>query len=304
MNLKQIYEQGDMEAYMRFMDIRFRDGFRCPKCHGGDIRAIEGRGVFRCRICCHQFSFLSSSMLSGSKLSAVTLLAAVFVFCANSKGVSSVQMSKLVGITQKSAWVLMHKFREVISAEADTVILSGVVEIDGAMFGGHKILENRLRDGRVARFHKRNLAQRRIYVVAREPNGRTLVFSGSSEAESVKHLRRVIAPGAVIVADGAHAWDGLNKVYDMLRVNHVYAFSQNGATTNWAESFWSVLRKAHRGTYHHWSRSNADAYAREIAWRQDFRKLSVEEQTNWLLRRLLSSPKSEKWTGIWQRHAA
>lgn len=304
MTLKDIFSGGDANAFDRMISLKFGEGISCPRCGSARSGFIESRGLFRCLepACRNQYSIFSGSAVASTKLTPVQILLAVFIFCANAKGISSIQMGTTIGVTQKTSWILMHKFREVIAAEGDGLRLSGMVEIDGAMFGGHRTLENSLRDGSIRRIYTRNLEHRRIFVVARERDGRTAVFAGASEAESVKDLRRVIALGSVIIADGAHAWDGLRTAFDMLRVNHDYYFSENGATTNFAESFWSVLRKAHRGTYHKWSKDNALAYAREIAWRQDFRKATVDAKVDWLLKRLLTSPISPKWAGYYQRN--
>lgn len=272
----------------------------CPRCGTADSYILSTRNVFRCRGCGHQFSWTSGTALSGTKIRKTQLLALAFVFCSNAKGISSIQLAETVGVTQKTAFVLMHKFREVIEAEIDTLTLSGMVEIDGSTFGGHSRLENNLREGFDQRIYHKNFTNRRVIVVARERDGRTVPWVVRRESDATPHIRRVVAQGAIILADQAHAWDSLRQLFELLRVAHDYTFSGNGANTNYAESFWALLRKTHRGVHHKWGVDQMRAYACELAWRQDFRKETVEERTMRLLKLCLQAPRSAKWAKYWQ----
>lgn len=229
------------------------------------------------------------------------LLAAVFLFATNAKGVSSIQLANTLGIQQKTAFLLMHKLRDAIERELETVVLSGEVEIDGATFGGHSRLENDRRNGFDQRIYHKNLTNRRTIVVARQRGGRTVPLVVRKEADAYARLIEIIEPGSTIIADQAHAWDKLLRLYDMLRVSHDNSFSTREANTNYAESFWSLLRRMHRGTHHKWGAEQIQAYACEMAWRQDFRSETVEERTFRLLQLAFSTPKSTKWAGYYQR---
>ncbi len=303
LTLQSIYADPD-ESYSTLLEARWPGKWDCPKCGStGEHYLIEARNIDRCVGCGHEFSVTSGTILSGMKLKHHVLVASAFVFCANAKGISSIQLGKTVGISQKTAWLLMHKFREAIMRDVMAQTLSGMVEIDGATFGGHMVQENSIRDGFPTRIRRLKRKDRRIIVVARErdPGGRTVPLVGYSEAGAVPRLLEIIKPGSVVIADEAHAWDEMKEALDMLRVSHKFRFSENGTTTNYAESFWSVLRRTHRGIHHKWGGEQVQAYACEIAWRQDTRALTVEDRVSTLLRLVLASPVSEKWAGYHQR---
>ena len=102
-----------------------------------DIYDLTTRRRFECAACHHQFSVTSGTIFASRKLSFVDLLGAICLFVNASKGLSAVQLSRDLDVQYKTAFVLMHKLREVMAAETRDMQLSGHVEVDGAAFGGH-----------------------------------------------------------------------------------------------------------------------------------------------------------------------
>jgi ISXO2-like transposase domain len=178
--------------------------------------------------------------------------------------------------------------------------LSGVVQVDGCVIGGHRIAENE-RDEFGRRRYRRRHENRRVVVVAREPFGKTRAFVGRKEADSLLAISRTVSINSLIHADGAKAWNHLSQLYRMARIKHDDAYSQDGVHTNWAESYFSILRKMHYGTHHQISALHLEAYANELAWRQDNRRVNESDKVALLLRLCLNMPPSEKWSGYWQR---
>jgi transposase-like protein len=270
----------------------------CPKCGHEDVYVIRGRRTFRCKRCRIDISVTSGTIFAGSKISARDLLVAACIFVGGAKGVSSLQLSRYLGCQYKSSFVLAHKMREAM--QRPELGLGGTVQVDGCTIGGHRVAENMTGvSGR--RRYRRNLKNRRVVVVAREPFGNTKAFVGKKESESVPAVVEALAPGSRIHADGSKAWNGLSKSYELARVQHCDAYSQDGVHTNWAESYFAILRKMHYGTHHQISAQYLEAYANELAWRQDNRQISESDKVHLLLTRCLSAPPSESWRGYWQR---
>jgi len=194
---------------------------------------------------------------------------------------------------------MAHKFREVIGAGHMSGSLSGVVEVDGAYVGGHTKMENKKADRPDRRLHVS--AKRQSVVVARERGGRTLVTVAATEAAAVPFIRSVVQPGAIVHADEAGGWDRLHAHYEMRRINHSVAFSRGGACTNQAESFFARLRRAEMGQHHHISGKYLLAYAAEMAWREDNRRVSNGSQHLALTGAALAHAVSRVWKGYWQR---
>ena len=197
--------------------------------------------------------------------------------------------------------MLAHKLREAISAEQLTGTLSGVVEVDGAYFGGHVKQENVKAERRDRRLASEQTDKRQLVVVARERDGRTLPFVVAKEADAVALIRERIAAGSIVHADEAGGWDVLHAYYDVKRINHSVAFSLDGACTNQAESYFSRLRRAELGQHHHVSGKYLAAYAVEMAWREDNRRLPNGALHQAATAAALAHPVSRQWKGYWQR---
>jgi transposase-like protein len=206
-----------------------------------------------------------------------------------------------MNINPKSASVLLHKLREGMSAVvAGGDELAGQVEVDGAYFGSRTRLANRVADRRQQRRE-----DRQVVVVARERGlGRTIPWVVSRESEAVPMIRRVVASGTEVHADEASGWDILNASYPMKRVNHSVEFkSEEGGCTNEAESYFSRLRRSEFGIHHRISGHLLQAYANEMAWREDNRRVSNGVQWKWITAAALGNPKSKRWAGYWHRSA-
>ncbi len=188
------------------------------------------------------------------------------------------QLSRDLDCQYKTAFVLAHKIREALADQASNDTVSGDVEIDGAYFGGYvkpaNWKENRI-DRRLA---ENQTGKRRVVVVMRERNGITLPFVFKSEVRSISTIAQRVHPEATIYADQAAGWDVLHDRFLTKRINHEECYSDGEACTNMAESFFSRLRRAEIGIHHHISGRYLGAYASEMAWREDTRRVSNGEQ--------------------------
>lgn len=135
----------------------------------------------------------------------------------------------------------------------------------------------------------------------REREGRTLPFVTKAEKDGVPLVRQFVKAEATIHADEASHWDVLGIHYETKRINHSEAYSLDGACTNMAESFFSRLRRAEVGIHHHIAGKYLDAYANEMAWRENLRRVSNGEQFIRITGAALDHPVSRKWKGYWQR---
>jgi len=274
----------------------------CPACSCAVVYAYRCRRVFKCKACHRQFSATSGTLLACRKLPFRTLLMAFSLFVNAAKGLSSLQLSRDLGLHAKTAFVLLHKLRCALTSHSAATNLSGVVEIDGGWFGGYIRPENH----RAARIDRRRReyqnGKRRCVVVMRQRGGQTASVVVKHEAEAVAIIRRRVARGSIVHADEARAWDDLHASFEMKRIDHSQAYSANGACTNQAESYFSRLRRAEIGQHHHIAGPHLGQYAGEMAWREDMRRKTTGEQFNAFGRLTLGNPPSRPWTGYWQRH--
>ena len=141
---KVIFREGEEAAYWRFRRLRWPETDGAPVCPARDcldFYDLTTRRRFKCAACHHQFSVTSGTVFAARKFSFVDLLGAIRLFVNASKGLSAGQLSRDLDIQYKTAFVLMHKLREVMAAETREMRLSGHVEVDGAAFGGHVLLD-------------------------------------------------------------------------------------------------------------------------------------------------------------------
>jgi transposase-like protein len=304
LSLARVARMTEDEAKKLIIQVRWASGDGglpfCPRCGVGDVYYLAKKNVHKCAECYYQFTTLSSTAFSSSKKDAKDILLGVSLFANAAKGLSSLQFARDLGWTQKSAFIFCHKIREAITKSVDTLSLSGVVEIDSATFGGHRRLYNGWNSVSGKRRYSKRFAHRCLVVVLRQRLGRTIPLVVAKERDALDEIRRRLAPGTIIQADGAHVWDSLQELFDLMRIKHAYSFSANGACTNNAESFFSVLRRMHLGTHHKMNRENVHYYASELAWRQDHRHLDADERAGALLALLLGAPTSTRWAGYWQ----
>ena len=296
------------EARATFQAIRWADNNGkpyCPRCGCADSYHLAARHLWKCKGCAHQYSVTSGTIFASRKMEIRNILLAIAIFMNGAKGHSALQLSRDLDCQYKTAYVLEHKIREALAAEQTNVgEVAGSVEIDGAYFGGYIKPANRAEDRIDRRRRVYQTGKREVVVVMRERGGKTLPFVAPTEAAGVPVVAATVAEGSVIYADEASHWDALEARYLTKRINHSEAYSWDGACTNQAESYFSRLRRAEIGTHHHIAGPYLNAYAAEMAWREDRRRVSNGEQFLAATAAALSHPVSRQWKGYWQRAAA
>jgi transposase-like protein len=307
LSLKAIYQAGEEAAYARFCEMRWpeTDGEAvCPRCHHDEAYSIPTRRKFKCRSCHHQFSVTSGTIFASRKMAFVDLLAAICITVNASKGVSMIQLSRDLDCQYKTAFVLAHKLREAMALEVQTgEVLNGHIEVDGAYFGGHIRPENRKEDRKDRRLKEHQTGKRRVVIVMRERLGRTLPMITMSEADGVALVNQNVDRMATVSADEASHWDALHDGWSVDRVNHSEVYSDHGKHTNWAESYFSRLRRMVSGQHHHVSPQYLHQYANQAAWLEDNRRKDNGALAFGLVTNAMECPVSRAWKGYWQRAA-
>jgi hypothetical protein len=216
-------------------------------------------------------------------------------------------MSRDLGVSYKCSFVLLHKLREAMAEEMRGRVVGGegkVAEVDGGYFGGYVKPANHVENRVDRRLARNQTGKRRVVVIVRERSGNSVPAVFKREAQATAFIRARVAKGTVVNADEATSWDGLHGAFEMKRINHEQAYSMDGACTNWAEEFFSRLRRAEIGHHHHIAGVYLLRYAQEATWREDNRRMSNGDQVARLAGLALSKKMSPDFTGYWQRRKA
>jgi len=313
LSLATVFRMSDAEAETAFRKVRWTetDGAPvCPECgslDAYDCRRPNGAPRFRCRACAKDFSITSGTLFASHKLPLRMYLAAIAIFCNEVKGKSMLAMSRDLGLSYKAAFVLCHKMREAMAAEMRGRVLGGegkTAEVDGAYFGGYVKPANEKQNRRDRRLSENQSGKRKVVVIIRERGGASLPAVFRSEKAATNFIRSHVKPGTVVNADEATSWDDLHGRFEMKRINHSEAYSLDGACTNWAEEFFSRMRRAEVGHHHHISDVYLVRYAQEAAWREDSRRVANGEQVERVATLAMAQKPSVDFSGYWQRHKA
>ena len=284
----------------------------CPHCGGLEVytdRRKAGSLRFRCKHkeCGGSFSLTSGTLFAFHKLPLRTYLSAIVIFCNEVKGKSSLALSRDLDVHAKTAWVLAHKIREAVASEMKGAHVGGagkIAEVDGGYFGGYvkpaNYVENRV-DRRLIRNQN---GKRKVVVVIRERDGRTLSQVFPTEAASTSFIKSRVVKGTELMADEAGSWNELHAAFPMKRIDHSKAYSDAGACTNGAEEFFSRMRRAEIGHHHHIAGAYLSRYASEAGWRDDHRRSSNGEQFRSVVSLVVKNKPSVDFCGYWQRHIA
>lgn len=256
-----------------------------PACHHcGSIRVYRTKSGFKCAetLCNKKFSVTSGSIYHGTHLPLRIWFAAIYLASSSKKGISSLQLSRQLGITQKSGWYLLHRIREMLKAKAPKVF-KDVVQIDETLIGG--LNKNRHANKR----HKNSQggAGKSIVFGAYSIDGkiRTAVIPNCEVATIIPIVKDWMQKGSIIVTDEAKYYhSSLNSDYFHVAVNHSAGeYVRGGFTNNHVENFWSIFQRGIVGVYHFVSPKHLQRYCNEFSGRFNSRKLHDSERFNILL---------------------
>jgi len=305
-SIRDIARLGEEEAYAMFKSIRFAksDGEpHCPHCGVDAIYEYRSRRLFKCKGCEKQFSATSGTVFRSRKMSYTDIMLAVVVFVNGVNGNAALRLSRDLGCSYKTAFVLHKKLSRVMASMQAEAQLTGSVDIDTVYVGGHVRPENmkadRKNDGR-----KQFNVNRRSIVTAREqrPGGRSRSWVMPSEKAADPHIKATVKAAAHVVTDESPAFSRYHLHFDEhSTVNHSVGLVVDGVHTNLIEAQHARIRRAERGVYLRISGTHAQRFADELSWRDDFRRLDNGAQFRMLLTRALALRPDAELVGYWQR---
>ena len=292
----------------------------CPHCGiRHEAYFLDSRKRWCCKHCKRHFYITTNTVFAFHKVKLVDILAVIVMMVGCSNGISSIDVSRLLHLNYKTAFVLCGKVREALFKTRDLSSLSGEVHEDGMWINftlrptnfrknNHKQRQQEDEKGR--KFPKFRPTKRCIISLNQRSandeqiwgSNRTIVAMDYTEnTDTVFALnQRFVKAGSDIMCDENPAYNNLNFHYNRWSVNHQEAYSAKGVNNNLAESFNARMRDLMRGTHHKTDNKYALHYANQAAFMSDNRRKSNGELFSDVLQRCLWVLPLKEWVGYWQ----
>ncbi|HZL25709.1 MAG TPA: IS1595 family transposase [Acidobacteriaceae bacterium] len=266
----------DYENCRRFMiELRWSDGVvLCPRCGSADVLYMEKSRLYFCRAKHEKakFSLKVGTLFEDSPISLEKWLPAAWLISNCKNGISSYEISRALGITQKSAWHMLHRLREAMTDETGKIgiVGGGPVECDETFIGG-----------KVKNMHKKKQpiasqggATKAIVLGMLERGGRVKaqVIADRKKQQLDPVMAESITPYSHIITDEHVTYGFVSTPYFREVINHAEEYVNGHIHTNGIENFWSLLKRALGGTYISVEPFHLDAYVKEQVFRYNNRK--------------------------------
>jgi transposase-like protein len=239
--------------------LRWPDGVMCPHCDHPEVMFLKTRRIWKCKSCRKQFTIKTGTIMEDSPIKLDKWLPAIWLIVNAKNGISSYEVHRALGVTQKTAWFLMHRIR--LAMQAGTFKkLSGEVEVDETFIGGkarnmhRSVLAKRLAEyaSPVTGLTGRNQTTGKVAVMgllARNGEVRTMVVPNTKRKSLHGEVTQNVEAGSTVYSDALRSYNQLSEDYVHNVINHAEKYVDGIVHTNGIENFWSLLKRTIGGTY-------------------------------------------------------
>lgn len=268
------YFSNDLLCINFVASLRWFDGEPvCPKCGEKKNSFLATRKIWKCKACKKQFSVKQGTIFEDSPIGLDKWLMAIWMISNCKNGVSSYEIHRAIGITQKSAWFVLHRIR--LAMEAGSIEkLFGEVEADETYVGGTPAnMHANKREGKVKRgrsTHKMAI----LGMVERKGRVRAKVVADTTMRTVHAELKDNVEYGSVLYTDSYLSYGNLENTYTRETINHAEEYVRGHVHTNSIENFWSLLKRTIKGTYVSVAPEHLQKYVEEQTFRFNHRRLS------------------------------
>ena len=241
----------DLDVATKYMaKLRWPDGPVCPVCGLVDKNHyyLKTRRKWKCRSCKRQFSVKAGTIFEDSPIGLDKWLAAIWMLGNCKNGVSSYELHRAIGVTQKTAWFMLHRIRAAMHSGTFEKLASEV-EADETFIGGRA--RNMHKSKREEKIQGRGMSGKVAILGLLERHGevRTKVVPDTKRRTLQVEVRENVEPGSQLYTDALKSYKGLDPEYVHQVVDHAEKYVDGQIHTNGLENFWSLLKRCFKGTY-------------------------------------------------------
>ena len=262
--LKYFKDEDTCREY--FEQIRFQDGEYCVHCGNEKIYCFADGKRYRCSKCKKDFTIKTKTVFGESKIPLQKWFIAIYLLTSNKKGISSIQLSKQVGVTQKTAWFMDHRIRKAMKQNKNQ--LFGIVEIDETYIGGKEKNKH---------FYKRTKGVQGRSTATKTPIMGLIQRSGYIKAKALNEVgmktveQQIVSNvqiGSQLITDDFMSYSQISKLYPHSVIKHGQKeYVRGDIHSNTIESFWALFKRGYHGTYHCMSKKHLQSYVDEFVYR-------------------------------------
>jgi len=270
----------------------------CPYCSGEKWYSIEGGKRFKCgnSACYKKYSVTVGTVFHASNIPLSTWFAAMYLISAHKKGISSCQLARDLGITQKSAWFVLHRIRESLK-DKDSSLLSGTIEVDetylgkklGTEFKGYteeQVAEMKAKSPRQYQLKSKGAV---MALAQRQGKIKVKAFNEIDGQTAKDYIKENVQEGSKVYTDQSSMYRTGLEMYERESIRHTRPnpeFARGDVHVNTVESFWATFKRGKYGIYHNMSFKHLQAYCNEYAFRANTKQLKDGERFTLTLQQL------------------
>ncbi|MEY2518316.1 MAG: hypothetical protein QOF24_75 [Verrucomicrobiota bacterium] len=282
------YFADEQHSHDFMTSLRWPDGVvKCPRCQSKKVTFISTRKIWKCSDCTtkKQFSLKVGTVMEDSPIKLDKWLCAFWLIANAKNGISSYELHRSLGVTQKTGWFLLHRIRLAMQRGINGGKLRGIVEADETYIGAkarymHKNRRTKVGDAGIAKTAVQGILER---TKGNKPSRVVLkVVKTTRRPELCGNVREYVLKGSTVCTDALMSYDALSKDYDRQIIDHLECYAKGFIHTNGLENFWSLLKRCLKGTYVSVEPFHLFRYCDEQAFRFNERKNEDGDQGRFL----------------------
>ena len=275
------------------VELRWPDGkVTCPQCGSEHVSYLEKARVWKCysKHDRPKFSLKTGTIFEDSPIPLAKWLPVVWLIASAKNGISSWEIHRAIGVTQKTAWFMLHRARLAMQDDRSGGKLGGEIEVDETYIGGaarnmHPERKKRALQGKGGGYSHKTGVQG---ILERDGKIRVEILENTHGVTLRGNVKKHVEKGSTVYTDEAQAYFGLQADYNHETINHLISYVDGNVHTNGIENFWSLLKRTLNGTYVSVEPFHLFRYVDEQAFRFNNRKpMNDSNRFTYLMRKIV-----------------